>query len=259
MSPARVSVLAALGLALAAGGLGCGADTAESGHDEADAPDAIVGNRYADGEHPSVVRLSIEEDGRFFTCTGTLIGPRTVVTARHCLETSLSDGGGCKVTAFVDRVGAGTHDARAERHAATRCDVLAPREAPTRSRDLATVQLGVPVRDVLFATLADDTTPRGRYDTFGYGSWGEAPSFGVMCSNRSDGHKRKASYDGALGFRFGQATCTGDSGGPHFVRGTNVLAGVTSGGYAFGIAYERNADVAAERAWILAQRDAYER
>lgn len=163
------------------------------------------------------------------------------------------------MVAFVDRFGAGTLDARAERHVAARCDVLSPLDLLLPGRDLATIQLVEPVVDVAFATLADDATPRGRYDAFGYGSWGEAPSIGVMCSNRSDGHKRKAAYDGALGFRFGQATCPGDSGGPHFVRGTSVLAGVTSGGFALGIAYEANADVAAQRAWILARRAAYER
>lgn len=251
----RLLLLAGL-TGLAAGLAACaGTDDAE---DDANAS-AIVGDVRADGEQPAVVRLAITPSAQAFTCTGTLIGPRTVVTARHCVEGRVDASGHCPVTVLLDRVGAGTTDPRTEKYAAERCDILTPDAMWLPSRDVATVKLAKPIPSAALASLADDRTPSGHYDVFGYGSWGTPPTFGTTCEHPSDGHKRKASYVGRLGFRFGQSTCPGDSGGPHFVAGTSVLAGLTSQGYAVGVAYETNTSIADHRAWLLAQRDAYER
>ncbi len=242
-------------VALLAVANGCAPEESEdAGADRA----AIVGNTRADAERPLVVRLAIGE-GATSTCTGTLIGPRTVVTARHCLERHTDGSGRCPVRVLFDRAGVGTEDPSAERYVADRCDIFAPFHRQVPSNDLAMIRLASAIPNAPVAFVADDATPRGRYDVYGYGSWGDGPWFGVLCENHSDGHKRKASYEGRLGFRFGQATCPGDSGGPHFVAGTSILAGLTSTGYAVGIAYEANVDVASHRAWILGQRDAYER
>lgn len=241
---------------LGSSGVGCseGGDADTPGVE----PASIVGDTRADGEQPSVVRLAIRVGDVAYTCTGTLLGPRTIVTARHCLEGRIGEGGSCRVTVLLDRLGVGTEDARAERHEADHCEVREPEKALRPWRDVALVRLTSPVPDAPLARLAAGGSGEGRYDTFGYGSWGAAPSFGTTCGNRSDGHKRKATYVGRLGFRFGQSTCPGDSGGPHFLVGTSELAGITSSGFAILIGYETNSDLSESAPWILSRLAAFE-
>src|SRR4051812_17193822 len=63
---------------------GCAADDVQPDDDESEA--AIVGDLKADGEHPEVVFLKFPHANGYSSCTGTLIGGRTVLTALHCLH-----------------------------------------------------------------------------------------------------------------------------------------------------------------------------
>lgn len=250
MRERRLALHFALCLTLTACGAARDAETSA-------AEDAIVGDARADHERPEVVNLDVEKDGALFTCTGTLVGRRTVLTARHCILGRVDAAGACPVTALVDRLGRGTLDPSVERYAATRCDVRDTGALLESREDLATLRLDRAVVGARPVSLAKSDAPSGRYTVYGYGSFGRGPSIGTRCEHRGDGHKRSAQYVGSLFFRFGQATCPGDSGGPHFVEGTSVLAGVTSAGGSLLAAYEVNTEVAPHRAWILERIAAY--
>lgn len=218
----------------------------------------IVGDDRADNEQPSVVRLEIMENGEGFTCTGTLLGSRTVITARHCLEKRIGPGGTCAVKVLLDRAGVGTYDVLTEQYPATRCEIREPEKSLTPGRDVGMIQLAARVAAAPVAKLAEPNEATNAFDVYGYGSWGTPPLYGTTCENHSNGHKRKAHYRGRLGFRIGQSTCPGDSGGPHFIAGTSTLAGITSTGFAVWIAYEMNADVSQHIGWVKGRLRAYE-
>lgn len=241
------SLLCALTLAL--GVLGCSPGR-DDGLDDDGVTAAIVGNGVADDERPGVVALDIRKAQGLFTCTGTLIGRHTVVTARHCVIGAI-DGDRCDVVVLVDRRGRGTLDPATTRVRALRCDMREARALVDAEDDLATVELADAVEDVPLAELASATPSSGSFTVYGYGSFGAAPRFGTRCESASDGHKRKATYDGPFVVRLAQSTCPGDSGGPHFLEGTPTLVGVTSAGFALGAAYELNTAIAPHRQWLL--------
>ena len=105
------------------------------------------------------------------------------------------------------------------------------------------------------AALAQTRPQADRFTVYGYGTHGTG-SLLAACSDVSDGNKRKLSYAGTFGLSFTQHTCEGDSGGPHFVAGTNVIAGITSGGI-FGV--DANATTFSYPAALAAQIAAFER
>ncbi|MFO0670801.1 MAG: trypsin-like serine protease [Polyangiaceae bacterium] len=170
------------------------------------------------------------EGASLFTCRRSS-GRHTVVTARHCVIGAI-DEDKSDVVMLVDRRGRGTLDPATTRVRALRCDMREARALVDAEDDLATVELADAVEDVPLAELASATPSSGSFTVYGYGSFGAAPRFGTRCESASDGHKRKATYDGPFVVRLAQSTCPGDSGGPHFLEGTPTLVGVTSAGFA---------------------------
>lgn len=239
---------ALLALAFVSSSTGCAAEPEED--DTATDDAAMVGDVRADGEHHEVVLLKFARPNGYATCTGTLIGAQTVITAQHCIAE------GCSVTAYVDRTGGGGWSG--EPYAGTRCDAYPADLQLAAARDIATIRLARPVAGISPARLSDARDFFSmRYEVFGYGRFGAAPTFGAECEKAVDGHKRKGGYSGTLGLHFGSVTCTGDSGGPHFLAGTNVIAGLTSRGVVVGVGVELNAEIAHNRDWILGRVAAY--
>lgn len=173
-------------------------------------------------------RARCEEADPALLCTGTLIAPRVVLTAAHCLDVfgpegqyevlfgaSLQDA----AARFVVVIGAELHP---EYDAATHENDLAllrlAQPAPVTpvalpARALTSADVGLPARAVGFGVTHDAAAPAGIKRT------------GTLRVSAVTDRAFRATGDPSM-------TCTGDSGGPVFlgVDGGEQLVGVTASG-----------------------------
>jgi MYXO-CTERM domain-containing protein len=190
-------------------------------------------NGTIDMGDPATVYLDLGGGG----CSGTLVTPKTIVTAKHCLSSSIDVFFGTKAS------GEGTW-----------------------LETVASKRKGHPSGDIAMLTLAEDSTvapfPMIKGDLAEH--VGEAiriAGFGVTSENGGgSGTKRQGmamlqSLDGDIMYATNQpsGTCYGDSGGPNFmtIDGQEVLIGVTSfGTAACGSGLDGSVRIDTYRDWI---------
>jgi len=195
--------------------------------DPASTQNAIVGGNLTTA-HPAVVALVTPalECGTVpeVLCTGTLVGPRTVVTAAHCVD--VAPAGTLQI-----HIGTDATDASSGRRVEV-IDQIAHPGYVTLAHDIAVLELAEAVPGP-FVALHD-----GVLDNSFLGAQAVMVGFGAD-DNGVLGFKREGTADitdiGADLFVLTPApgnSCGGDSGGPVLidVAGELVLAGVTSFG-----------------------------
>ena len=222
---------------------------------------AVTDGRLDGDGHPQVLLLLMEVDGApAFRCSGTLIAPTYFLTAGHCAGAP-GEFSGMRVFYDSDvQAGIGTtnnypfgggNSVEAVRWAA---HPLYP-TAPFFVHDVGMVELAEPVPGVTtFGTLpsvdAFDAwkTRRGQnnvwFTSVGYGLQQSFPTpASFLASNTRTRYVANPKliqinvpgFTGDFSLLLSNnantgGTCFGDSGGPNFLRDTNVVAGVTSFG-----------------------------
>lgn len=208
--------------------VGCGVQESSPGPTRMDRS-AIVGGVTDNGD-PATVALVVGANGQYEQfCTGTLVSPKTVVTAAHCINAY-----GGQYNYFVNF---GTYASQPTRSVKVVSQLAHPLYAGSGSHDFGVLQLQNAVTDV--APIEMNATPLTQADV---GKPIRHAGFGVTSGAQNGaGIKRQVSYSireitadliesGAAGMQ----TCNGDSGGPALMvmpgSSAEKLVGVVSFG-----------------------------
>lgn len=200
--------------------------------------DAIIAGRESGSDQDAVVLLY--QSARNQTCTGTMVAPNLLVTARHCVAEADANGvvtdyvaSGLRVFAGVGALGALRAD---ENEPATRGKELVVPTSRSLYPDVAYVVLERPLSTPVAAMRLSRGVGVGEtLGVIGYGvdETGRRPATrmqrgGLVVSQIGPGRSQIGERIMRGELVFGEAACSGDSGGPAFSTTTGALVAIAS-------------------------------